>query len=299
MDLRLEVSRGAVEKLSNLVSSMRGEDMVEQGFEIPVSSTREEATRYYFILYAIDYGISPGGRRLLEGALWRILEEGRLDNHTLSGINGGALNSLLKPYGVRLPKPEDRAMLLRDLSRKIKSLYNGSYYAVVVESHGQLKYKGGGFIDRLLDFYAYRSPANSKAYRLARKLYMLGVLPAHDLWNAGVSVDSRLTGLALRYGLVRVDEGLLERIALGTPLDPESDRVLRELVFTAYRMLAVEAGVDPFTLDGLLRRIYELYCDYSSIRPGSSMVEAYGCEGLRDPHLWVRDPVPPPGAWWD
>lgn len=299
MITRLEVDHDALMRLSRIVSRISKEDLRFNSQDLPGSTTREEAAMFYTILYSIDYGVGLEEKKRLANALWSILEERGFNHDFLLGLDGNGLNTLLKEYGVKMPRPELRAMLLRDLSRKVEKLYNGSYYAVVVESHGQLRYKNGGFLDRLQDFYAYRSPAYSKAYRLAIQLYRVGALPAHDLWNAGVSVDSALVGLAVRYGLVRISDSLLERIALGTPLDPETDRVLREYVFITYRLVAQEAGVDPFTLDGLLRIIYNRYCNYRSGQPGELAGEDIGCMGLRNPRLWVRDPLPPRDSWWD
>lgn len=294
MPLDLSVDEDAVKSLAILARSISLEGFPDRRPSLPASTTREEAAAYLILLYAVDYGLEADDRRRLSAALWDLVVEGGGRPSELAGINGARLSTIAGRSGVRLPDPELRAMLLRDIAIKVRELYSGSYYAIVVESHGMLRHKNGGFLDRIQDFQAYRTPALSKAYRLASRMYRLGILPAHDLWNAGVSVDSALMGLAVRYGLVGVDVDLLERIAAGIPLDPWTDRVLREYVYAAYRMVSLEAGLDPFTLDEALRVIYERYCRYDLVK-----LDEKPCAGRWTPKLWVRDPHPPRGSWWD
>ncbi len=253
--------------------------------------SREDIVRYMVVAHAIDYGLGSKQRHL-HSIILEHVRSGGLTALELSNINRDKLrDDIFRGAGIRVPDIDRRVILLRDIGIKVSRIYDGEFYRLVVESHGQLVYKGYGFLELAEDFKAYRSPARSKPLRLAMELYTLGVLPSHDLWNADVVVDSRMLGLAIRSGVLELDRETLERISAGVPLDPREDAVLRSMTAHAFRAASIEAGLDPFNATRVLHYIYERYCG-----PHEAAEE---CLASERPLLKVRDPLPPTGAWWD
>jgi hypothetical protein len=151
------------------------------------------------------------------------------------------------------PDPEVRASLLRDLGEKLVRYYGGDAYSLVVESRGYLRRGvGEGFIDLVKVFKAYQDPVEKKAFLLAKFLERRGVLEVRDHYNKEVPVDNHLVRIAIRTGIISVDSGTLERIALGDEFSDEEDYLIRYAARMAYKEVAKRAGIDPFILDDYL-----------------------------------------------
>ena len=286
----LSINRDRLEWLARFMAM----HYTTQGSPSPAPVTdlsREDIVRYAVVAHAIDYGLGSKRQRL-HSIILEHARSGGLTALELSNIKREKLgDDIFRSAGIRVPDVDRRVMLLRDIGIKVSRIYGGEFYRLVVESRGQLVYKGYGFLELAEDFKAYRSPARSKPLRLAMELYSLGVLPSHDLWNADVVVDSSMLGLAIRSGVLELDGEMLERISAGVPLDPREDVVLRTTTAYAFRAASIEAGLDPFSATRVLRYIYERYCSPHEM--------AEECLASERPLLRVRDPLPPAGAWWD
>ncbi len=252
---------------------------------------REEATRFLTVLYGVGYGLGRGFR-VFADELARLAREdpGVLDARELSRAGRGWF-AWARRAGVSLSRVDERVVLLRDIGRKIEALYGGEFYGLVVESRGLA---GGprGFLERAADMAAFRSPARVKALKLASALLLAGVLPVHDAWSLGVPPDSRMVGLAVRTGLLRLTGDVLELVAAGVPLPGGVDASLRWLALEAYGMVSRGSGLGPVGLWLALEALYP------ACSPGGGWGEEW-CLASSEPLLRVRDPVPPEGAWWD
>ena len=245
------------------------DDFTDPRYYPPPGTPREELVRYFLVMVAMDHRLSRPGRpyeaivdgELYHGAdlLYRLgmkkFEEdpGFFSPKRLARVTVDEVKEWLRAGRARPPDPEVRAGLLRDLGRKLLALYEGEAYRIIVESRGMLRAGvGEGFIDRLKVFAAYQDPVEKKAFLLAKFLERRGVLPVHDPWNKEVPVDNHLARIAVRTGIVWVDDETLEKIAGGVEFTPEEDVMLRYATRVAYKAVAREAGIDPFILDDFL-----------------------------------------------
>ena len=281
--------RGAArfgEVLARHLRLLRVDDYMDQRFYPPVGSSREEVAMYFLVMVALDHRLSRPGRPyegVVDGELYhgadllyrlgrKLLEEDPefFTAERLSRITGDEVSSLFsasRPGGgvARPPDPQVRASLLRDLGRKLLSLYEGSAYRVIVESGGLLRRGvGEGFIDRLKVFTAYQDPVEKKAFLLAKFLERRGVLPIGDPHNKEVPVDNHLARIAVRTGIVRVSPEILERIAAGIELQPWEDVLIRTAARLAYKTAARTGGIDPFVMDDLLWQFGRKCCTRDS-----------------------------------
>ncbi len=238
----------------------------------PPTATRRDVTSYFLVMVAMDHRLSRPGRpyeAIVDGKFYHgadllyklgsmkfredpgFFEAERLAKVTVRDV----LEWLSVRVGDRVVKPPDpevRAELLRDLGVKLLKLYNGDPYNVIVESRGYLKSGGGGFINLLKVFKAYQDPVEKKAYLLAKFLERRGVLQVVDHYNKEVPVDNHLVRIAIRTGIVEVDENTLEAIASGLEFSEDADVMLRLAARRAYKDVARAGGLDPFILDDVL-----------------------------------------------
>lgn len=255
--------------LRPLSQSVEVDDFTDTRYYPPPGTPREELVRYFLVMVAMDHRLSRPGRpyeavvdgELYHGAdlLYRLgmkkFEEDPefFSPQRLARVTVEDVREWLSVGRASPPDPEVRAGLLRDLGRKLLALYGGEAYRIIVESRGLLRAGvGEGFIDRLKVFAAYQDPVEKKAFLLAKFLERRGVLPVHDPWNKEVPVDNHLARIAVRTGIVWVDGETLEKIAGGIEFTPEEDVMLRYAARTAYKVVAREAGMDPFILDDFL-----------------------------------------------
>jgi len=250
------------------------DDFTDPRLYPPPDAPRETVAMYFLVMVAMDHRLSRPGRpyegyvdgEFYHGAdlLYRLgakkLEEDPefFTAERLSQVTAKDVEEWLSAEGpggrrARAPDPEIRARLLRDLGVKLGALYGGSAYRIVVESRGHLRRGvGEGFIDRLKVFTAYQDPVEKKPFLLAKFLERRGVLPVGDPWNKEVPVDNHLARIAVRWGIVELDEEALEKIAAGVEFSPEEDVMLRYAARLAYRVVSQESGIEPFALDDFL-----------------------------------------------
>lgn len=258
--------------LASMVDRLEIDYFTDPDLYPPVRASRRDVTSYFLVMVAMDHRLSRPGRpyeayingRLYHGAdlLYKLgvmkfnEDPGFFEASRLAKIKTeDVVKWLSVEYGGKVVKPPDpdvRAELLRDLGVKLLKLYDGDPYGLIVEARGYLKYGGGGFINLLKVFKAYQDPVEKKAYLLAKFLERRGVLSIVDTYNKEVPVDNHLVRIALRTGLVEVDDETLEAIAANMEFTDEQDTMLRFITRIAYKEVSKAGGVDPFILDDLL-----------------------------------------------
>ncbi len=286
--------------LRGLRNSIFVDDFTDEELYPPVSADRETVTRYFLVMVAMDHRLSRPGRpyeaevdgKLYHGAdlLYRLgrimLEEDpdffsaeRLEKVTEEDVKKWLSRGRASPPDARI-----RAFLLRDLGRKLRLLYGGSAYRIIVESRGLLRGPPGeGLLDRLKVFAAYQDPVEKKPFLLVKFLERRGVLQVEDPWNKEVPVDNHLARIAVRLGIVEVDSQTLEKIAAGIEFSPEEDVMLRYAARVAYKIVSQESGIDPLVLDDFLWMFGRKCCTRESptcrggCRDGCSRIG--GCSG--------------------
>jgi hypothetical protein len=273
VEVNYDRARKFGEAIAPIIAKMPLDAFTDERYYPPATADRETVSMYFLVMVAMDHrlsrphkpyeGVVDGefyhGADLLYRLGAKALSEDP-DFFTADRLARISEDDVRRWLGVRsnnkVIEPPDthlRALLLRDLGMKLKILFNGSAYNLIVESGGFLKDKwGGGFINLLKVFRAYQDPVEKKAYLLAKFLERRGVLRVADPHNKEVPVDNHLTRIALRLGLVNVDSDTLESIAYGRPFTWEEDVELRLAVRMAYKEAARAGGLDPFILDDFL-----------------------------------------------
>lgn len=184
-----------------------------------------------------------GGSGGLEGSelMWAVAlaaaerEPGLLRADRLRDVSTEEVAAIFRVDGETVADPGRRAELWRDLAAGLGSRYGGSAEELLAACGGML---GGeeGLLARLARFAAYADPLAKKAQLFAKICARRGWLSVSDRSEWQVSADNVLMRLALRSGLVA----------------PGPRDEVRAATREAFKAVAVEAGVDPPTLDDLL-----------------------------------------------
>lgn len=271
--MKVEVNRERARELGKLIAKAAGrlkpETFEDPRYYPPRGTPRREVMAYFLVMVAMDHRLSRGRRQYeaevngerFHGAdlLYRLgsklfaEDPGFFTADRLARVSDEEVLRWLTVDGARPPDAHVRAELLRDLGLKLKVLFDGDPYRIVLDSGGYLR-RGvnQGFIDLLKVFKAYQDPVEKKAFLLAKFIERREVVIFQDPQNKEVPVDNHLTRIALRTGIVDVDSNTLELIAAGHPFRPQEDVMLRLAVREAYRLVAQAAGVDPFIMDDFL-----------------------------------------------
>jgi hypothetical protein len=96
---------------------------------------------------------------------------------------------------------------------------------------------------------AYEDPVEKKVLLLAKFLDGRRLADFKDIEEADVPVDNHVSRIAYRLGIVDLNYDFLES---GVETTREEDIRLRELVKTAWRIVAKFADLNPFALDDYL-----------------------------------------------
>jgi len=287
-----ERARRVGEHIRTAVRSIGVDPFTDPRLYPPKQASREEVTAYFLVMVAMDHRLSRPGRpyegmvdgEFYHGAdlLYRL--GSKKFNEDPEFFTAARLASLTdreveewlsapKPGGgtSRPPDVRLRAHLLRDLGRKLLSLYDGRASSLIDKSKSMLRGKSEyGFIDLLKTFKAYQDPLEKKPFLLAKFLERRGVVRFMDPWNKDVPVDNHLVRIAVRLGIVVVDEVTVERMSINDDFTWEEDVLLRTATRLAYRAVAASAGVDPFILDDFLWMFGRRCCtrEYPTCRNG-------------------------------
>ncbi len=271
------IDSGAIDKMAGTLrlvkKGIRVDRFDDERYYPPANAPRRDVTLYFLVMVAMDHRLSRPGKpyeavvdgEVLHGAdllYYKGAEAYRRDpsffdpenlakatvKTVIEWLSVESRGSLVKP-----PDPDVRAELLRDLGYKLVQHYGGDAYRLVMESKGFLRLGvGEGFIDRVKVFKAYQDPVEKKAFLLAKFLERRGVLEVKDHHNKEVPVDNHLVRIALRTGIISVDQETLEKISLGVEFSEEEDVMIRYATRIAYKEVARRAGIDPFVLDDYL-----------------------------------------------
>lgn len=239
----------------------------------------ELAASYFFFMVAIDHRTSVGDLsfsgwiqgREFHGAnlLWRLGKLKFNSNPEIflpENMKSISTRDLLEWFRVDFPlpkwvwDPDVRAFLLRDAAIKLIKYYDGSVLSLIEKSNGYLYRDGNGFIERLKVFRAYEDPVEKKAFLLVKFLERRGLFEVFDEDKLNVAVDNHLTRIALRLGLVYVDDETLNKIISGEKFTLTEDYALRLRVREAYKLVSAFSKIRPTVLDDFLWLLGKYCC---------------------------------------
>ncbi|MCU7786431.1 iron-sulfur cluster loop [Pyrobaculum sp. 3827-6] len=244
------------EAVANILRSLevKRDSYTDQRFYPPPSDAVEDQAAYFVSMVAVDHRTSlwEPFEGVIEGeffhgadALYRLgrlaYDKGFFKARKLAELTPAEAEPLFTLGGRRLWDFHTRVLLLRDVGKKAAA--RGGFEALIsVDSVKKLR-------DALSSFRAYEDPVGKKVMLLAKFLEGRGLASFKDSAEADVPVDNHLSRVAYRLGIVEIDFSFLES---GVEVTREEDIRLRELVKTAWRIVAKFAELHPFALDDFL-----------------------------------------------
>ncbi len=269
---------------------MRFESFTDSRFYPDLNCSADLAVNYFFFMVAIDHRTDLDGvpfeglveGEMLRGAslLWRLgklkLDEDpdfftpkRMVNITASEVADWL--KVEKPYPREVWDPDVRAFLLRDAAARLIEEYGGSALNLVEASGGFLFRNGEGLIERLRRFRAYEDPVGKKSFLLVKFLERRAFINVVDEDKLEVPVDNHLSRIALRVGLISVDDETMRKIERNQEFTFTEDYAMRMRIKEAFKLTSAFAKIKPTLLDDFLWLLGKNCC--SRDRP----VCAFGC----------------------
>nr|WP_181953531.1 iron-sulfur cluster loop [Pyrobaculum arsenaticum] len=226
----------------------------DQRFYPPPGDPVEGQAAYFVSMVAVDHRTSlfEPFEGYIEGeffhgadALYRLgrlaYDRGFFKAERLAALTPSEAEQLFSIGGRRVWDFNVRVLLLRDVGKKA-SARGGFEFIISVDSIKKLR-------EALSAMRAYEDPVGKKAMLLAKFLEGRGLASFKDSAEADVPVDNHLSRVAYRLGIVDVNYDFLES---GVEVGREDDVRLREVVKTAWRIVAKFADLHPFALDDFL-----------------------------------------------
>lgn len=180
----------------------------------------------------------------------------RLSPQDLKGIfsdQGDPSTSTLDRIGERLH-------LLREAAASLLQWYQGDVW-VLYERSGGCVGGGTGLLNLLAQFEAYRDPLKKKSYLLLMILSTSKIWVLQDLERLRFPVDNHLIRVALRTGMIRVEEQRLqERLKGEGEITSAEEQALRQAAQQAGDLLLRASRRTVFELDTILWHIGRSCC---------------------------------------
>lgn len=177
------------------------------------------------------------------------------------------------PKRSTLDRVDERLRLLRAMARFLLDLYGGSVLSLF-EASTKRAAGAGGLLERLAGCEAYSDPVEKKSHLLIMYLNELGIWPVADPENLEIAVDYHVMRVALRTGMIKVeDDALRRKLAEHAPVDEATDARVRQAAREACKTtLRSTPSLTPFRLDNFLWMIGRNCCFYEHqpvcTRPG-------------------------------
>ncbi len=286
-------------------ASLKEMNLFNEDLYPPKGVDAEIAGMYFMALVSIDHRLSRPGRpyedvvcgKLYHGsdllyrlAMAKFYEDP--DFFTPQRLSSITLSDFCKAFNTsraKVPDPEVRAALLRDLGYKIVRLHNSSFNEFLKASNERIRgtLSKPGIVDNLRVFRAYEDPVEKKSFLLVKFLKARGIFKPIDLENMEVPVDNHLVRIAYRTGLVVVQGDLWRKIYLCEEVAQSEDTLLRLTVRQAYKLVALEAGVYVGLVDDYLWNTGRTICTRER-KPECSKCSFNGfCRAFKEPGKYM------------
>jgi hypothetical protein len=202
-----------------------------------------------------DYLVQASRRRMEEFDAQRMQAYTAMDLRRLLSDDFNAEHSPIDRVQERLEQLQDCAdALLHD--------YGGEAMGVYERSRGRLAGEGG-LLALLSEFRAYDDPLQKKSMLLAGMLHQIDVWPLRDPENLKVAMDYHAMRVALRSGMVDVQDGALARdLRERNPVHDALNQVVRTTVSSACDIMVQESGMSVFAFDKWIWHLGRSCCFY-------------------------------------
>lgn len=257
----------------------------DPNFFPPRNYSDEEVARFFFFIVAIDHRTGTyddpfegyvddaflrGSDLLYHLAVKRFISDP--DQFAPERLIKITTKDIVKWFSVHSPRkkvisnPAIRAMLMRDLAKKLTKIYDGEALKIIDLSDGYLyRSDGRGFIDQLKTFIAYSDPAEKKPFLLTKFLERRDLIVIRDRENINFPIDNHLMRIAIRLGLVKPSESTVNYFtSWSNNVDRDLDILFRLIARRAFKLLAIEASLSPFLLDDFFWELGREKCIFSS-----------------------------------
>ncbi|MEM1622766.1 MAG: hypothetical protein QW543_01320 [Sulfolobales archaeon] len=269
------VAKAIKESFATVVSTI--EDFTDPRYYPPRYEEREKVLRYFFFMVAIDHRTSRskpfemhingeryhGADLLYHLGILKYREDPDYFNpERMAVISREEVAGWLQARsGECVWDPEVRAELLRDAGLKLVKFFKGSVSELIRVSRGYIRHPAAHGLGSLLKvFKAYSDPVEKKTFLFIKFALRRGLIEVIDTHNIEVPVDNHLTRVALRLGLVKLDDYLLHKVLSRSEFTHEEDIELRTAVRRAYRYISKISSIRPDYLDDFLWSFGRKYC---------------------------------------
>jgi len=208
-----------------------------------------------------------GGDYLLTAARRKMEADSNFFNTSrMERITADELRAMLSddgdPANSTIDRVEERVEQLRDCARVLRREFGGDIMEVYGHSEGYIvRNDGKGLLTLLKGFRAYSDPVEKKSHLLLLYLDAAGVWKVKDPENLRVAVDYHLMRVALRSGIVQVeDEELADKLRHRRTVTIEEDFEVRQIVKEAYLSIILHSGHGAFQLDNMIWNLGRSYC---------------------------------------
>ncbi|NLG50527.1 MAG: hypothetical protein GX552_10500 [Chloroflexi bacterium] len=184
----------------------------------------------------------------------------------LAQMDGAALRGLFSDDGVAehstLDRIDERVAQWHDAARLLLEQYGGDVMNLY-EAAGRRLRGEGGILARLSAAQAYSDPVEKKSFLLIMFTHKCGAWQVDDLTNLKVAIDYHIMRIALRSGMVRVEDADLARqLVARQPVSAEQDNLVRVAVRDACDLLIEYSRHSVFEVDNILWMIGRNCCFY-------------------------------------
>jgi hypothetical protein len=174
---------------------------------------------------------------------------------TVFSDEGVAQSSTLDRIGERLAQWHNAAHIL--LQR-----YDGDVMNLYHQAEHRLRGKDG-ILARLAEFQAYSDPVEKKSFLFIMFAQRSGAWQVQDIENLRVAIDYHIMRIALRSGMVLVqDAALRQRLRAREPITAEQDNQIREAVRQACELVVRSSKHSVFEVDNILWMMGRNCCFY-------------------------------------
>jgi len=202
-----------------------------------------------------DYLVEASRRRMHD------FSAERMRSYTADDLRG-LLSDDLDPAHSPIDRVEERLGQLFDCATRLLQYYDGEAMGIYESSGGRLAGQGG-LLDLLSQFAAYADPMQKKSVLLAGMLHEVGIWPLRDAGNLKVAMDYHAMRVALRSGMVQVqDVGLAVDLRQQRPVSAEVNQAMRAVVSAACDSIVRTAGMSVFAFDKLIWHLGRSCCFY-------------------------------------
>ncbi len=188
----------------------------------------------------------------------------------LVNISDEELRSLFSDDGVAehstFDRIEERMAQWHDASQVLLDHYEGDVMVLYEAAGRRLRDTSPqhpGILARLSETAAYSDPVEKKSFLFTMFAQRCGAWEIRDLENLKVAIDYHIMRIALRSGMVRVQDAALERrLKARQPVTAEEDNLVREAVRQACDVTVRRSRHSIFDVDNILWMMGRNCCFY-------------------------------------